>query len=1418
MSVEVILSVDDAANVVATCDGALLGAPVALASLPALTATSNPYFYDPRGLGARLYAALGGDALRARLDATQPRVLYLDADERAAALPWEYAYMGDDFLALHYGMLRRVTSRRPLAPAAGGPLHFLALAADPLVDATGSAVTQRLAVEQEFAHIQSVLRESDAAVRARRVPPTTRRLRQALMRGPAVLHLSCHGSVETMVVGGGTQPMAVLMLEDPNGAPDLLRGDRLLDMAPAGVLRLVVFSACQSALGANGDAAAADGETPVAADYANLARALVAAGTPAAVGMQGNFPDRLSDEFAGELYRFLLAGYGLAEALRQARMALDRAPGALGLPVGYVAHGVEARFALAPGRPEVTSLAAGDGYTSLPAELMPPAFFVGRGAELHRLARMVRLGQEDAGLEQAGADVVTVVGSGGIGKTTLAGAFARRFGWRFPGGVAGATLANLPTLEPRTFLAELARRVGGAPLETLAQLDATALADLIGEQARRRQTLLLVDNYESVLQALEAADADGDGNGAAVSAEVRANAAAIHRALANWAKQGVLLLLTSRQHPAGVAGEVVYPDPRAQLDGVSTAAGAELFFHHSTRARYDRRGHAALAQQVAAVTEGHPLAIALLAGEFDVSDAVTPAHFLEHWDAELAAARRQGMAGHHVRFEVAFRRSFDALAPAAQTRLVQLSRFPAPFFAAMAARLWEPAAADDEAEAAAAQQLGDFVRRSLLKVDNWLDGGDVPATWRFDPATQRTVAAQDVAADGDGAGMAAAVNWLVNRLYGETGSSTALAQLAQQWLPALMGNAGAQSEAGLPWYAWQLAVIAGQFGNYGEAEALLAMAELTARELHDDAALARVVHESAGRMVTRGDLDRALGLYEESLAIQEKLGDIRGKSATLHELANVYVTRGDLDRALGLYEESLAIQEKLGDISGKSATLHELAYVYVTRGDLDRALGLYEEILATDEKLGDIRGKSATLAMMANVYVTRGDLDRALGLYEESLAIQEKLGDISGMTTTLSMMANLRMNQSEWDGAEGLLTEALRLANKLKYPSEIAFNTVKLGQVAQGRGDVSTARVRYQEGLAIFQRLGMPEANQVRSMLAALDGGGAARPATPGQALLALVRAAGETRRGRVPVPAVQQALAQAAGDANFPPAMQAFFGALGAALAAQGADAPAAFAALSAAVAPLLAEVEEAAHVPLWEGLARFAGGSDQPALAVAWQAQAVDRLRALPAGRQSQEQLSILLFNHAGYLAAAGDLDAAVDALAEVVALDEAWGLPDLESDRQALHRMRRRAGEADDDDGDAQALLAALAQQLEQLDPQQRAQLEEAMQRFAQFSPDEQAAMLANQARSAVDDEADGVVETVLQAHAAGTVAALLPRLDEAAAIYAEGEAPGSPYAELAAFVAAVAALLRGETAPPVPAAHVGRFAAVRGRVGR
>ena len=79
----------------------------------------------------------------------------------------------------------------------------------------------------------------------------------------------------------------------------------------------------------------------------------------------------------------------------------------------------------------------------------------------------------------------------------------------------------------------------------------------------------------------------------------------------------------------------------------------------------------------------------------------------------------------------------------------------------------------------------------------------------------------------------------------------------------------------------------------------------------------------AGVYVTRGELDRALALYQESLQIKEQIGDLKGKAASLHQMAQVYLTRGDLDRALALYQESLQLKEQIGDLQGKAASLHK---------------------------------------------------------------------------------------------------------------------------------------------------------------------------------------------------------------------------------------------------------------------------------------------------------------------------------------------------------------------------------------------------------------------------------------------------------------------------------------------------------------
>ena len=87
--------------------------------------------------------------------------------------------------------------------------------------------------------------------------------------------------------------------------------------------------------------------------------------------------------------------------------------------------------------------------------------------------------------------LLTLIGSGGVGKTRLALAVAAQVAEHFADGVAFVDLAALtdPPLVPGT----VARAVG-APT-----LDGAALEDLLTAHLRPRQTLLLLDNCEHLL-------------------------------------------------------------------------------------------------------------------------------------------------------------------------------------------------------------------------------------------------------------------------------------------------------------------------------------------------------------------------------------------------------------------------------------------------------------------------------------------------------------------------------------------------------------------------------------------------------------------------------------------------------------------------------------------------------------------------------------------------------------------------------------------------------------------------------------------------------------------------------------------------------------------------------------------------------
>ncbi|MEH2161314.1 MAG: tetratricopeptide repeat protein [Nostoc sp.] len=233
----------------------------------------------------------------------------------------------------------------------------------------------------------------------------------------------------------------------------------------------------------------------------------------------------------------------------------------------------------------------------------------------------------------------------------------------------------------------------------------------------------------------------------------------------------------------------------------------------------------------------------------------------------------------------------------------------------------------------------------------------------------------------------------------------------------------------------ELGVAYGSIGEVQKAEDFLLKAlKLTEEDENLVGIKASVLHELGYTYHDLGEWDKAIALYNQSLEIKERIGNIQGKAATLHQLAGIYAKKGDVDEAIALYNQSLEINERIGNVQGKATTLHQLAIIYSDKGYVDEAIALYNQCLEVFERIGDAYWKALTLHSIASIYANKGDVDEAIALYNQSLEINERIGNVQGKAMTLWCLGDLAEEQGEYTKAISYLQPALEILQRLKSP------------------------------------------------------------------------------------------------------------------------------------------------------------------------------------------------------------------------------------------------------------------------------------------------------------------------------------------------------------------------------------------------
>jgi predicted ATPase/DNA-binding CsgD family transcriptional regulator len=224
---------------------------------------------------------------------------------------------------------------------------------------------------------------------------------------------------------------------------------------------------------------------------------------------------------------------------------------------------------------------------------------------------------------------------------------------------------------------------------------------------------------------------------------------------------------------------------------------------------------------------------------------------------------------------------------------------------------------------------------------------------------------------------------------------------------------------------------------------------------------------------TQSNAHRLAQVADEALALARVQGDhVALAIAMIQRGTAMMLDRGDYTAVQACLEEALTEARALGDHFILASALISLGRLAEYQRDAKLAVPWFEEGLALCRAAGEKMLLASVLMMFAQPELSLGHAARSQALLEESLSIFREIGNIPANALIFNMLGRVALQQGELDKAEGFLTESDRLAREVGDQHLALRSRLLLAGLAALQGDYATARLGYEEGLATALALG----------------------------------------------------------------------------------------------------------------------------------------------------------------------------------------------------------------------------------------------------------------------------------------------------------------------------------------------------------
>ncbi|MFN8440336.1 MAG: tetratricopeptide repeat protein [Caldilineaceae bacterium] len=679
--------------------------------------------------------------------------------------------------------------------------------------------------------------------------------------------------------------------------------------------------------------------------------------------------------------------------------------------------------------------------STLPPSVTP---FIGRQVELEQITALII---------QPHSRLVTLIGSGGIGKTRLAIAVGEAHQKSFADGVFFVSLVDVSPAD------RLVTAIANALEFTLYRREEEPLQQLL-TYLSNKQLLLILDNFEHLL-----------------------DAASLVGTILNRTT-GVKVLATSRER-LNVEGEwlvevpgLAYPRPNQPLGAneplLIDYSAVELFVRSAQRVNasfaLDAQNQPAVVK-ICQLVEGMPLALELAATWMRLLSCEEIVSEIQQGIAILSTTQRN-IPERHRSMVALFNYSWSLLNDIERKVVEQLAVFCGGF-------------RRDAAQSIAGATLPILLSlsdKSLLRREGNGRFGMHELLRQF--AAEKLSIDNPVAAtvhDRHAAYFMETLNSYAARLYGKQ-QKQILSEILADLENIREGWKWVVQHQQLNWIDAVLEPLATVFELYGwfhEGEKIFAEAVTQCQHRQNGLAPNHRILQVEGKLMARlAFFSHRLGKYEQAkgqfLRSIELLAAEHAESEMiycLNNLGDIARVEGNYEQAQRYLEQSIHLCKTHGVTLLQGRALNILGIVCGTKGEYDLAKGHFNESLQICEAIEDQLGIAKALNNLGLLAYFAQDYTSAIYFCQRSLTINQDLGHHYDAALALSNLGMAAQKQKDYSKAIQMLRESSAILQQIGYELGVGLTLVSLSAALLEQGKSEEAGKHYLEVLHLGRKI-----------------------------------------------------------------------------------------------------------------------------------------------------------------------------------------------------------------------------------------------------------------------------------------------------------------------------------------------------------